>query len=97
MTPPPVLVDRNFSGSPSMATSQSRTCVSSSVQAGLVDQSMPCTARPEGRKSPRSSRPEGLVGEKKEKKGRRQKKREGREGGLEKGGERRGERASVRG
>src|SRR5450755_3333841 len=58
MTPPPVFDDRNFSGKPSMATSQSITCVSSSVQAGLVDQSIPCTPRPEERRSPRIPGPD---------------------------------------
>src|SRR5271169_5715243 len=62
MTPPPVLDERNFSGNPSMGTSQSSTCVSSSVHAGLVDQSMPCTPRPEERRSPRIPGPEPLLG-----------------------------------
>src|ERR1700689_1785703 len=62
MTPPPVLDDRNVSGSPSIGTSQSSTCVSSSVQAGLVDQSMPCTPSPEERRSPRIPGPEELLG-----------------------------------
>src|ERR1700730_6586556 len=62
MTPPPVLEDRNLSGRPSMDTSQSSTCVSSSVQAGLVDHNMPCTPRPEDNKSPRIPGPEALHG-----------------------------------
>ncbi len=59
---PPVLDDKNFSGSPSMHTSQSRTWVSSSVQAGLVDHSMPCTPRPEESRSPRIPGPDALHG-----------------------------------
>src|ERR1700722_3876792 len=62
MTPPPVSDDRNLSGRPSILTSQSITCVSSSVQAGLVDQSIPCTPRPEERRSPRIPGPEALQG-----------------------------------
>src|SRR5580704_7843141 len=62
MTPPPVFDERNFFGKPSMGTSQSSTCVSSSVQAGLVDQSMPCTPSPEEVRSPRIPGPEPLLG-----------------------------------
>src|SRR5271163_4301539 len=62
MTPPPEFDDRNFSGNPSIDTSQSRTCVSSSVHAGLVDQSMPCTPNPEERRSPRIPGPDALQG-----------------------------------
>src|SRR5580700_948839 len=62
MTPPPVFDERNFFGKPSMGTSQSSTCVSSSVQAGLVDQSMPCTPSPEEIRSPRIPGPEPLLG-----------------------------------
>ena len=35
-----------------MSTSQSSTCVSSSVQAGLVAHSIPCTPNPEETRSP---------------------------------------------
>ena len=38
------------------------TWVSSSVQAGLVDHSIPCTPRPEERRSPRIPGPEALQG-----------------------------------
>src|SRR6266496_3751457 len=62
MTPPPALDERNFSGRPSMEASQSITCVSSSVQAGLVDHSMPCTPSPEERRSPRIPGPDALHG-----------------------------------
>src|SRR5215472_17651484 len=62
MTPPPVLDDKNLSGKPSIPTSQSITCVSSSVHAGLVDQSIPCTPNPEDRRSPRIPGPEALHG-----------------------------------
>src|SRR5580704_1995564 len=62
MTPPPVFDDRNLSGSPSMGTNQSSTCVSNSVQAGLVDHNMPCTPSPEERRSPRIPAPEPLLG-----------------------------------
>ena len=58
MTPPPADDERNRSGSPSMSTSQSSTWVSSSVQAGLVAHSMPCTPRPDDNKSPRMEGPE---------------------------------------
>src|SRR5579864_5866623 len=62
MTPPPVLVDKNFVDKPSMETSQSMTWVSSSVQAGLVDQSIPCTPNPDESRSPRIPGPEALQG-----------------------------------
>ena len=42
MTPPPGPVVANAAGSPSSSTSQSSTCASISVAAGLVAQSMPC-------------------------------------------------------
>src|SRR6185312_3225478 len=58
MTPPPVLEERNFSGSPIIPTSQSKTWVSSSVHAGLVAQSMPCTPSPADNNSPRMDGPE---------------------------------------
>ena len=51
--PPPCPVDRNRSGNPIACTSQSSMCVSTSVQAGLVDQSMPWTPRPALASSPR--------------------------------------------
>ena len=41
MTPPPVDVDLKAAGSAIISTSQSNTCVSSSVQAGLVAQIIP--------------------------------------------------------
>ena len=41
-----------------MSTIQSSTCVSSSVQAGLVAQSIPCTPRPAESSSPRIDGPE---------------------------------------
>ena len=53
MTPPPAPLDRNRSGSPSSPTIQSTTRVSSSVQAGLVAQSIPLTPRPAESSSPR--------------------------------------------
>src|ERR1039458_2750414 len=62
MTPPPVCDARNFSGRPSIPTSQSITCVSSSVHAGLVDHSIPCTPRPEESRSPRIPGPDALHG-----------------------------------
>jgi hypothetical protein len=52
MTPPPAPAERKRAGRPSISTSQSSTWVSSSVQAGLVDQDMPWTARPAARISP---------------------------------------------
>src|SRR5579859_19512 len=62
MTPPPAFDDRNFSGRPIIATSQSITCVSSSVHAGLVDHNIPWTPRPEETRSPRIPGPEALHG-----------------------------------
>lgn len=62
ITPPPSPVDRNASGRPSIGTSQSITCVSSSVQAGLVDQSMPWTPRPAASSSPSTEGPDALAG-----------------------------------
>jgi hypothetical protein len=54
MTPPPVaLVLRNASGRPSSSCIQSIINVSTSVQAGLVTQLMPCTPRPAAASSPR--------------------------------------------
>src|SRR5215475_4624771 len=62
MTPPPVLVDRNLSGRPRAGTSQSSTRVSSSVHAGLVAHSIPCTSRPDDNKSPRIAGPDAFEG-----------------------------------
>src|SRR5580700_10423719 len=64
ITPPPLPVERNFCGRSSISTSQSRTCVSNSVQAGLVAQSIPCTPSPEESKSPRIAGPDALAGKK---------------------------------
>src|SRR5271154_4757006 len=64
ITPPPLAVERNFRGRSSISTSQSRTWVSSSVHAGLVAQSIPCTPSPEESKSPRIAGPEALAGKK---------------------------------
>ena len=57
-------------GRPSISASQSSTCVSSSVQAGLVAQSMPCTPKP-GREQLAQDRRAGSVGGKKGKEVRR--------------------------
>jgi hypothetical protein len=62
ITPPPAAVDLKGSGRSSMVTSQSSTCVSSSVQAGLVAHIMPCTARPAESISPRIEGPDALAG-----------------------------------
>ena len=62
ITPPPAPSDRNRSGRPSSSTIQSRTWVSSSVQAGLVAQSIPCTPSPAESSSPRTDGPELLAG-----------------------------------
>ena len=62
MTPPPGPSDLNRSGRPNNSTSQSSTWVSSSVQAGLVAHSMPCTPRPAESSSPRIDGPEALAG-----------------------------------
>src|SRR5271170_6352937 len=69
ITPPPPAVERNFRGRSSISTSQSRTWVSSSVHAGLVAQSIPCTPNPEESKSPRIAGPEALAGKKAKKLG----------------------------
>ena len=53
MTPPPVDVDLKASGRPSISPSQSMTCVSSSVAAGLVIHIMPWTPSPAESSSPR--------------------------------------------
>src|SRR5579883_25155 len=62
MTPPPGPADLKLSGSPTMSAIQSSTCVSSSVQAGLVAQSIPCTPSPADKSSPRIDGPEVLAG-----------------------------------
>jgi hypothetical protein len=62
ITPPPGPVDRNAAGRPSSSTSQSMTWVSSSVAAGPVAHSMPCTPRPAESSSPRTAGPEELAG-----------------------------------
>src|SRR5512132_1753923 len=69
MTPPPAEDERNASGSASISTSQSITCVSISVQAGLVAQSIPCTPRPAESSSPRMLGYELLLGKKAKKLG----------------------------
>jgi hypothetical protein len=69
ITPPPLAVERKVSGSPSIPTSQSSTCVSSSVQAGLVDQSMPWTPSPEETRSPSVAGPEWFAGKYAKKRG----------------------------
>jgi hypothetical protein len=61
-TPPPADPDRNRSGRSSSSTSQSSMSVSSSVQAGLVDHSIPCTPSPADSSSPRMEGPERLAG-----------------------------------
>ncbi len=61
--------DLNCAGRPSMSAIQSSTCVSSSVQAGLVAHSMPCTPRPAESNSPRMDGPELLAGKKAKKLG----------------------------
>src|SRR5579863_2466471 len=62
ITPPPVRLERKARGKSSISTSQSRTWVSSSVHAGLVAQSMPCTPKPEESKSPSIAGPDALAG-----------------------------------
>ena len=64
ITPPPGPSERNRRGRPSISMSQSRTRVSSSVQAGLVAHSMPCTPSPPASNSPRIDGPEVLAGKK---------------------------------
>ena len=59
MTPPPAgEVERKDSGSPMSSASQSSTRVSSSVQEGPVDQSIPCTPRPADSSSPSTDGPD---------------------------------------
>ncbi len=54
ITPPPVaLVLRNLAGRPNSSCIQSIISVSTSVQAGLVTQLMPCTPSPAAASSPR--------------------------------------------
>ncbi len=53
ITPPPGPVERKAAGRARADTSQSSTRVSTSVQAGLVAQSMPWTASPEAASSPK--------------------------------------------
>jgi hypothetical protein len=62
ITPPPLLDDRNFAGKPNIPTSQSNTCVSSSVQAGLVAQSIPWTPSADDNRSPKMAGPDALAG-----------------------------------
>src|SRR5262245_55714920 len=62
ITPPPVDEDLKLFGRPIISTSQSKTCVSSSVHAGLVDQSIPCTPSPAESISPRTDGPEMFAG-----------------------------------
>ena len=69
ITPQPALLDLSFSGRPSIPAIQSSTCVSSSVQAGLVAHNMPCTPRPAESNSPRMDGPELLAGKKAKKLG----------------------------
>src|SRR4051812_3987425 len=58
MTPLPT----NAGGRPNNSTSQSSTCVSSSVQAGDVDHNIPCTPSPDDTRSPRTEGPEAFAG-----------------------------------
>ena len=62
ITPPPAPSERNRSGRPSSSTIQSSTWVSSSVQAGDVDHSIPCTPRPGRHESASTDGPEAPVG-----------------------------------
>src|ERR1700693_253622 len=62
MTPPPFPLDRTARGSPSIFTSQSRTSISTSVQAGLVAHSIPCTPNPEESRSPSTEGPDEFAG-----------------------------------
>ena len=56
-TPPPVPVDRKDAGRPSRSASQSMTCCSSSVAAGLVTHDMPWTPSPAETRSPSTEGP----------------------------------------
>ena len=69
ITPPPPRVDRNSSGRPRAGTSQSSTRVSTSVQAGLVAQSIPWTPRPVETRSPSTDGSEAFDGKKAKKSG----------------------------
>src|SRR5918995_641467 len=62
ITPPPAPVDRKRSGSPRASTIQSTTRVSTSVHAGPVCHSIPCTPRPLDTRSPRIAGPDVLAG-----------------------------------
>ena len=62
ITPPPVPVERNRCGRSMSWASQSISTVSSSVQAGLVAHSMPCTPSPELTRSPSTLGPDVLAG-----------------------------------
>ena len=62
MTPPPVPVERNRAGRPNSSANQSMTRVSTSVAAGLVAQSMPCTPSPDESRSPRMAGPDTFAG-----------------------------------
>ena len=62
ITPPPAPVDRNPSGRPSRSTTQSRTCVSTSVHAGPVCHSIPWVPRPLDTMSARMPGPDVLAG-----------------------------------
>src|SRR5690606_7836411 len=62
MTPPPAAVERNRSGRPRSSAIQSRTWVSSSVTAGEVDQSIPCTPSVDEIRSASTDGPDAPVG-----------------------------------
>ena len=62
ITPPPSPSERKRSGSPSSSAIQSRTCVSSSVHAGDVDHSIPCTPSPDDTRSASTDGPDAPVG-----------------------------------
>jgi hypothetical protein len=69
ITPPPAPVERKRSGNPSKSTIQSRTWVSSSVQAGLVAHNMPWTPSAAETRSPRTAGSDALAGKKPKKVG----------------------------
>ena len=62
ITPPPGPELTKCPGRPSMPHIQSITCVSSSVHAGDVLHSMPCTPRPADSSSPRMLGPDAFAG-----------------------------------
>jgi len=62
MTPPPVLVERYSGRSPKSWAIQSMTWVSTSVAAGEVAQSIPCTASAEESRSPSTAGPDEFAG-----------------------------------